>query len=174
MEINSESRIAHSLDTVYTAYRDELPLIARYIPDIKEIRVVARTPSDQGVTVHNLWLADRELPRMIKGVVKPEMMQWDDYAEWHDDEHYVAWTLVIPAFKNQVHCKGRNSFYADGAHTRVVLTGTLQIQLESVPGVPKFMAKKMAPKLEDFIVKLITPNLKRVNESLGAYLDSKS
>ena len=111
---------------------------------------------------------------MIKGVVKPEMMQWDDYAEWNDSETYVAWKLVIPSFKNQVQCTGRNSFYADGANTRVVLTGELHIQLESVPGVPKFMAKKMAPKIEEFIVKLITPNLKRVNESLGQYLDSKS
>jgi hypothetical protein len=174
MQINSESQIAHPLNDVYAAYRDDLPYIASFIPDIKEIRVLSREPSDLGVKLHNLWVADRELPRMLKGVLKPEMMQWDDYADWNDGEHYVAWKLVIPAFKNQVRCEGRNSFYADGDRTRVVLTGNLEIKLESLPGVPKFMAKKLAPKIEEFIVKLITPNLKLVNESLGAYLDSKA
>ena len=174
MKINSESRINHPLDAVYVAYRDELPGIAGYIPDIKEIQVKSRAPSDTGVSIHNLWIADRDLPRMMKGVIKPEMMQWDDFAEWNDGEHYVAWRLVIPAFKSQVRCEGRNSFFADGGGTRVVLTGDLNIRLENVPGMPKFMAKKMAPKIEEFIVKLITPNLKLVNESLGAFLDDRS
>ncbi len=172
MQIHSESRIAHPLDAVYKAYRDDLPLIARFIPDIKEIVVQSREDTPEGVKLHNLWVADKELPKMIKGMVKPEMMQWDDYADWNDSEHYVAWNLVIPAFKTQVRCEGRNSFYADGTGTRVVLTGELHIHLENVPGVPKFMAKKMAPRIEEVIVKLITPNLKRVNDSLGQYLDS--
>ena len=174
MKIHSESLIAHPLDEVYKAYRDELPRIARFIPDIKEILVKSREETPEGVKLHNLWVADRELPKMIKGLVKPEMMQWDDYADWNDGETFVAWRLVIPAFKDQVRCEGRNSFYADGEHTRVVLTGELHIKLENVPGVPKFMAKKMAPKIEEFIVKLITPNLKLVNECLGDYLDSKN
>ena len=173
MQINSESHIAHPLADVYEAYRDQLPKIAEYIPDIKEIRVQSREKSSDGVTIHNLWVAERDLPRMIKGVVKPEMMQWDDFAEWNDAENYVAWRLVIPAFKKQVQCEGRNSFFADGDGTRVVLTGELHIKLENVPGVPKFMAKKLAPKIEEFIVNLITPNLKQVNTSLGQYLDER-
>ena len=173
MQINSESHIAHPLKDVYLAYRDKLPQIASHIPDIKEIRIESREESDEGPTIHNLWVAERDLPKMIKGVVKPEMMQWDDYAQWNDAEHYVSWRLVIPAFKNQVQCEGRNSFFADGEGTRVVLTGELHIKLENVPGVPKFMAKKLAPKIEEFIVNLITPNLKQVNTSLGAYLDAQ-
>ena len=173
MQINSESHIAHPLKDVYLAYRDKLPQIASHIPDIKEIRIESREESDEGPTIHNLWVAERDLPKMIKGVVKPEMMQWDDYAQWNDTDHYVSWRLVIPAFKNQVQCEGRNSFFADGEGTRVVLTGELHIKLENVPGVPKFMAKKLAPKIEEFIVNLITPNLKQVNTSLGAYLDAQ-
>ena len=172
MKIHSESRIHHPVEAVYLAYRDRLPEIARYIPDIKEIRVESREDTDDGCRLHNLWISDKELPAVVRGVVKPEMMRWDDYAEWHDSERYVAWRLVIPTFKDQVRCEGRNTFHVDGAGARVVLTGNLEIKLERVPGVPAFMARRVAPMIEEFIVKLITPNLERVNQSLETYLDA--
>ena len=173
MKIASESRIEHPLEQVYAAYRDELPRIVSHLPDIREIRVESSENTSNGIKLHNRWIADREIPKMLKGIIKPEMLEWDDFAEWHDEAHYVAWTLRIPAFETQVQCSGRNSFYADGSGTRVVLTGELRIRMEQVPGVPKFMAKKLAPRVETFIVKLVTPNLKQVNESLGRYLDAR-
>jgi len=173
VKIFSESRIHHPINRVYTAYRDELPKLADYIPDVKEIVVRSREERPGGPLLHNLWVAHRELPKMIQGIAKPEMMQWDDFADWNDAEQYVAWNLVIPAFKDQVKCSGRNSFYEAGANeTRVVLTGDLQISLTKIPGVPSFMAKRLAPKLEEFIVKLITPNLERTNQALEEYLDA--
>jgi hypothetical protein len=39
--------------------------------------------------------------------------------------------------------------------------------------VPRMIAGPLAPKVEAFIVALITPNLERVNEGLAAYLDEK-
>ena len=73
-------------------------LKSHHIPDIKEIRVESREESEaaQRFTIFG-WLI--ETCKMIKGVVKPEMMQWDDFAQWNDAEHYVSWRLVIPAFK---------------------------------------------------------------------------
>ena len=68
-------------------------------------------------------------------------------------------------------CSGRNHFIDDGDSTRVVLSGQLDIQLKSIPGVPSFLAGRLAPKLEKFIVSLITPNLERVNASLQRFLD---
>lgn len=172
MKIHSESRVHHPVDRVYCAYRDRLPDIAAYIPDVREIRVISREDGPNGPKLHNEWIAAREIPKIAQSVLKPEMLRWDDFAEWHDDEHYVAWTLRIPAFPENVRCAGRNTFIPDGDQaTRVVLSGDLQIHLDRFPGVPRFMAKRIAPKVEEFIVKLITPNLERVNQSLEQYLD---
>ena len=81
--------------------------------------------------------------------------------------------LGDPRFQNRVRCEGRNSFFADGSG-RGGPDRRIAYQLENVPGVPKFMAKKLAPKIEEFIVNLVTPNLKQVNTSLGLYLDAQS
>ena len=172
MKIKSESQIRHPRSTVYTAYRDRLPEVVPYIPDIKEIRVESREQTAQGVRLHNLWIADREIPRMVKGFLKPEMLRWNDYAEWNDEKMLCDWTLQIPAFPDNVTCSGRNSFYADGEQTRVVLTGDLAIN-PKFPGIPRLVASRLAPQIEKFIIMLITPNLERVNQSLGAFLDAQ-
>ena len=66
--------------------RVELPDIAAYMPDVKKIEVLSRRETDDGVKLHNRWYASTELPKMLQSVVKPEWMQWDDYAEWSDSE----------------------------------------------------------------------------------------
>jgi hypothetical protein len=171
MEIRSESRIKYPRDQVYRTYRDRLPEIAKYIPDIREIVVKSREETADRVKLHNEWVAEREIPAFAQAVLKPEHLRWDDHAEWHDDEHYVAWTLKTRAFTDAVRCSGRNTFLEDGAGTRVVLTGELAIDLKEIPGVPGFLAKRIAPQVEKFIVSLVTPNLERVNASIERFLD---
>jgi hypothetical protein len=43
MRIHSESIVRHPRERVFKAYRDELPEIAAYMSDIREIRIVNRT-----------------------------------------------------------------------------------------------------------------------------------
>lgn len=171
MEIHSESRIHYPPQRVYEAYRDRLPEIAAYIPDIREIQVVSREAGTAGPKLHNTWIADRDIPSFASAFLKPEHLRWDDFAEWNDAGRFVAWRLKTRAFTDGVNCAGRNTFIADGDGTRVVLTGDLQIGLTEIPGVPSFLAKRLAPQVEKFIVSLITPNLERVNASIEKFLD---
>ena len=174
MKINSESRIHHPLEQVYACYRDNLPQIAPYTPDIREIIVNAREELAAGPKIHNIWVADRDIPKIAQSILRPEMLRWDDFAEWDDAAKHVDWRLNIPAFPDQVRCSGRNAFFADGPNaTRVILTGDLQINMKKMPGVPRILAGRIAPKLESFIVMLITPNLEKVNQSIERYLDDK-
>ena len=172
MKINSESRIRHPLDAVYAVYRDRLSAVAPLIPDIKEIRVESRVQTDAGVKIHNRWVADREIPKIVQGFVKPHMLQWNDYADWDDANTRCDWTLQIPAFPNNVSASGRTALYADGDHTRVVLTGLLEINPD-FPALPRLLARRLAPQLEKFIVLLITPNMERVNHAIGDFLDAQ-
>ena len=174
MRIHSESLIRHPQPKVYQAYRDRLPEIAEYIPDVKEIVVESREAYDGGVKIHNVWIADREVPVFAKAFLKPEMMRWDDYADWRDAESRVHWKLKLRVFTDQVTCGGTNTFKkVDERTTAVVLEGDLDIDLKNIPGVPKLFAGGLKPKVEKFIVSLITPNLERVNESLQQFLDEK-
>jgi hypothetical protein len=174
MRIHSESIIRHPQASVYEAYRDKLSEIAAYIPDVKEIVVRSRKESEGVVEIHNEWIADRDVPIFARAFLKPEMLRWDDFAVWRDADHQVRWNLKLRLFTDNVRCGGTNTFrkIAD-EETAVTLEGDLDIDLKSMPGVPKFLAGGLKPKVEEFIVSLITPNLEKVNESLQRYLDDR-
>jgi hypothetical protein len=173
VEIRSESRIHHPLDKVFAAYRDRLTEVVAYIPDIREVIVLSREASDRVVTFHNEWVSDRDVPAYAKAILKPEYLRWDDYASWHEDGYYCEWRIKTRAFTEAVECSGRNTFVSDGKGTRVMLSGNLSIDVKEIPGVPKFLAGGIKPKVEKFIISLITPNLEQVNRSLQRFLDEK-
>ena len=174
MKIDSESRIHHPRDRVFAAYRDRLPEVAAYIPDIKEIKVLSRKEEGGAIQLHNEWIAATEIPAAFKMFLKPEHLRWDDFAIWKDGEWACEWRIKTRVFTDAVSCSGRNVFVEDGPDkTRVKLQGDLTIKLEAIPGVPGFLGKRLAPQVESFIVKLITPNLERVNQSLERFMDEK-
>ena len=173
MRIHSESIIRHSRDVAFAAYRDRLPDIVPYLSDIKEIQVASRKESGDSVVLHNVWVADREIPGFMKGFLRPDMLQWDDYADWRSGEMRCHWRLET-FFKKGVLCSGTNTFLSiDHSTTRVVLEGDLSIDLKKIPGVPRLLASRIGPQVEKFIVSLISPNLQRVNDSLQRFLDDQ-
>lgn len=175
MRIQSESRVHHPRDKVFRAYRDRLPEIAAYLSDIREIIVRSREQLGDEIRLHNEWVADREIPKVLQVVVKPEMLRWDDFATWREGALECHWTLKTRAFTESVHCSGTNLFLEDGpGATRVVLTGELRVDLDRLPGVPGILSRKLGPQVEKFVVSLITPNLERVNQSLERFLDDQA
>ncbi len=173
MKIHSVSMIHHPRELVFRAYRDRLSEIAAYIPDIREIAVQTREEADGIVTLHNVWKAQREVPTALKVALKPESLEWDDYATWNEAEFICDWEIKTRVFREKVSCKGRNTFTVQGDLTKVHLTGDLDIDMNKVPGVPRLLARKLGPKIEKFIVSLITPNLEQVNKSLERFLDDQ-
>lgn len=174
MRIHSASFIHFPLECVYPTYRDRLPEVAAFMPDIRLIEVVHRTDTPRGPDILNIWHPENRIPPVAQKVVKPEMLRWEDHAEWDDAHTWVDWRLVIPAFKDQVTCSGRNRFEDAGDRTRVVVEGELDIDIRRIPGVPKLLANRMKPQIEQFIIRLVQPNLEKVNGSLEAFMDQMS
>lgn len=177
MEINASSLIRHPRERVYRAYRDELPKIIAFVPNVEAVNVLSRkeSPDGQRVSLHNEWIGRSEIPKVAQGLVKPEMLRWDDFAEWDEAKQEVRWELKIRMFTEKMRCSGYNRFFVEGPGlTRVHLTGTLDIDLRDIPGVPRFLASSIAPQVEKFIITLIKPNLEQVNDAIGRYLDSQA
>lgn len=173
MQIFSESRIRHPRDAVFRVYRDNLEDIANYIDDIRHIKVLSREDGDGVVKLHNEWASDRDVPRMAQSMIQPEHLLWDDYAQWHESSFHCDWRIETRVFNEAITCSGQNLILKDGDFTIVRLTGDFTVALTEIPGVPKFMAKRLLPQVEKFIVALITPNLEKTNEAVGLYLDAQ-
>jgi hypothetical protein len=171
MKIHSESVIRHAPEKVFATYRDRLPEMAPLLPSIKRIDVANRTEQGPVVTLHNIWYGDQEIPAVAAAFVKPEQLCWDDFATWDASAMTCAWEIRPRAFTAAVSCRGKNRFEAHGEHTRFVMTGDLDIKLDSLPGVPGFMVRRIVPKVEEFILALLRPNFEKTAEAVGRFLD---
>lgn len=173
MKIRSETRLHHSIDKVFEAYRDRMSEVAAFLPDIESIQVLSRVEEDGRVVLHNEWRGDVEIPKVASKFLKPEHLRWDDYATWQTDTRSCSWRIETRVFNDGFSCSGTTKLTEDGDGTRIVLDGDLKIQLQGVPGVPGFLGKRLAPQIEKFVVALIAPNLEKTNEAIGRYLDSQ-
>jgi hypothetical protein len=173
MKFRSESTIAHPRSAVFAAYRDRLPEVVRYLDDISAVNTLARTEAGSEVRLHNEWVSNREIPAVAQAVIKPEHLKWDDFAVWNADRFLCSFEIKTRAFTDSVRCTGTNTFLDDPLGTRVVLEGDFEITNIQVPGVPSFLAKRLVPQIETFIVTLIRPNLEKVNQALGRFLDAQ-
>jgi hypothetical protein len=173
MKFRSESTIAHPRAAVFAAYRDRLPELVPYLDDISAVNVLRRSEEGTLVRMHNEWVSNREIPAVAQAVIKPEHLRWDDHAVWDASAFQCRFEIKTRAFTDSVRCVGTNLFLEDPLGTRVVLEGEFEIKDINVPGVPSFLAKRLVPQIESFIIALIRPNLEKVNQALGRFLDAQ-
>lgn len=175
-KINIKDEVAHDRETVFKTFRDELAELIPHLPDVKDIEVKDREQvDDDTLKVVNLWKAEsEEVPRLARSFIKPEMLEWTDYATWHDDTWSCDWTMEVGFLNEAVTCEGTTTYKAKGENkTEVVIDGKLEVDAKQIPGVPRLGAGKIGSVIEGFVVKLITPNLTNVNRGLESYLKEK-
>ncbi|MCB9680963.1 MAG: hypothetical protein H6733_05775 [Alphaproteobacteria bacterium] len=173
MKFRSESFIAHPREAVFTTYRDKLADVVAFLDDIKQVNVLDRTEKGDTVVLHNEWVSDREIPSVAQAFLKPEQMRWDDYATWDAASYTCTFEIKTRAFTDAVRCVGGDTFLEVDGGTKVILEGDFDVNVTSLPGVPSFLAKRVVPQVEKFIIALIQPNLEKVNEAIGRYLDAQ-
>jgi hypothetical protein len=173
MKLEADARIAFPREVVYSTYRDRLPALVPYLPNIKGITVQKR--EDQGAVskLVNLWEAKGEVPKVAQSVIKPEMLAWLDHATWDQDAWTVDWRIETRMFTENVKCFGHNTYEADGSGCLLKIRGELNVDLKGIPGVPRLLAGTVAPHVEKFVIALLTPNLLSVAKGLDAFLQAE-
>lgn len=178
MKLEADARIAFPRELAYSTYRDRLPEMVPFLPDVKAIHVQSRSDDVDGQAgvskLLNLWEASTEIPKVLQAVIKPEMLAWDDYATWNQDAWTCDWRIETKMFTENVKCWGHNTYEVDGEGTLLKIRGELDVSLKGVPGVPKFLASKIAPQVEKLIVTLLKPNLLSVAKGLQDFLDAEA
>jgi len=161
-------------DDVYVLVRDEMQKLVPFIPNVDKIETVSRERvSDTQTKVINHWYAKADVPSALKSVVKPELFQWKDYALWNDEEHCVEFKIESFYANNLYDLSGKNCFKPVGDDkTELKVSFNLEIHPENLPGVPKFVAKRVKGAIEQLVKRLLTPNLNSLAKGLTDYFDS--
>ena len=163
MKLEADAKMSFPRDVVFTTYRDRLPELAPYLDDIKAITVQKRDDDPPITRILNLWQASTEIPKVAQSNHQA------GHARVAGSRHLERGTSGASIGASRPRSSPRtspaaakNTVLEDGDGSIFQLRGNLEIDLKGVPGVPRFLAGKVKPHVEKFIVQLLTPNLMAV------------
>lgn len=172
MELKHSDRIDAPAFEVYTLVKDKLPEIAKYLPNVEKIEKLSNKTLGSGKTeIINHWYAQVELPTLVKKFLSKELLSWKDKAVWDDTKMCVSYELESFIANNLFEAKGTNYFKAcETGKSELLVTCSVQIHAENIPGVPKLMVRSVLPLIEKVIEKMLQPNLTSLGQGLKAFL----
>ncbi len=175
MKFTIKDSIPFPRQEVFSAQRDQLAELAPYLGDIESITVTERTEEGTVTRLVNIWKANGgDIPKVARSFIKPEMLQWTDYAAWNQDAWECSWNIELGFLPEAVKCTGATRFADKGSRTTVTIEGEITVDGEKIPGVPRFAAKKVGDAVEKFVVNTIKPNLMKTNEGVTAFLKAQN
>ncbi|WP_373047339.1 hypothetical protein [Vulgatibacter sp.] len=171
MELRTEAIIDHPRDVVFRVYRDKLPDLIPYLPNVRGIEVKSRSEKGPVVELVNVWHGGGDIPAAVRSILSDSVLSWTDYAEWNEDEHSCKWRSESHSFKEAVDSRGKNLFVEQGPNRMVIrIEGRIDVDAAKVPGVPRLIAGKAGKLIEGFLIKQVQDNLQEVARGVGRYL----
>lgn len=170
MLISADATLLHPRPVVYATYRDELPRLLAYLPNVRAIDVKSRRSDGARTELVNVWHGGGEIPAVARSFVSEAMLSWTDHATWNEEAWTCDWRTETHAFTEAVDCRGQNRFVEVDGGTRIEIRGELRIDAKKVKGVPSLFAGKVASAVESFLVAKIQPNLVEVTDGLRKLL----
>jgi hypothetical protein len=171
MDIKADVTLAFPLDRVFSTYRDRLPELTEYLPNIRRIQVVSREEAEGEVRLVNEWTGGGDIPKAALAVLKESMLRWTDFATWKAATHEVDWRTEVGAFPGVIASSGRNRFVEAPGGTRLEIRGSLTCDSAKLPGVPRILAGGINPVVEKFLVSQVQVNLVEVAKGVGKLLE---
>ncbi|MCX8071014.1 MAG: hypothetical protein N3C12_00995 [Candidatus Binatia bacterium] len=178
MEFFRETKVHHPAARLLEVMIERMEDIVPFLPNIAAIETLSAKKHRDGTwEIARRWEAKAEqVPKLVQPFLSRELLQWLDHALWVPKEYKVEWRQepVYRAAADLYTCHGTNFFLpqpdAPERESLVRITGSLSVFPEKLPGVPAFVARRVAPQVERFIVRMIEPNLVELAAGLEAYL----
>jgi len=172
MDFAFDADIAGPLGRVWELLRDRLTDLVPYLETVDTIEEVERTDDGGRTHIVNAWQGNSAgVPPFARPFVTKGMTAWRDHATWDSEARTVTWRFEPHRFGKLYTCGGLNYVRAvDAETTRLELRGSLVIHPEHLP-LPGPLARRYAPRIAEWIIAKIKPNLLQVPNAVQAFLD---
>jgi len=130
---------------VFNPSEDEINDLTK-LPNVQGREEVERYEDDKVIRTIVRYYAIGFIPPAARKFVKPHMLSWLEYSTWDKSGMFWEWRNEPYFFKEIITCNGRMSVLAEGARTKRVTRGTLEIRF---------------PVLGEMAEKIILEHLKR-------------
>ena len=173
MDLSADARLPFPRSKVFAAYRDRMPELVPFLPNIKGIEVRARKDAPPITELVNVWHGGGEIPAAARAFLSESMLSWTDHARWDEGAWTCSWRIEAHVFTEAVQCQGVNRFLEEGGETVLQIRGNLVIEPSRLKGVPRMLAGSVARTAEEVLGGKIRPNLVEVSGGLRRYLEQQ-
>ena len=175
MRIQCADPVPMAAQAVFLLIRDEMPKLVPFLHDVDKIEVASRKVEGDVVHLLNVWYGSSErVPGAIKKFLKPEFFSWKDHASWTGATRAATWRLEPRAGAQIFECFGTTRIEEAGPQeSRIVMDINLEIHPDKVPGIPGFIGRSMRGEVEEFVSKMLTPNMRNLAASVRKYGESR-
>ena len=176
MYIKTTTVLKHPTELVWITTRDRLPETVPLLDDIDSVKVQSREEKPDGtVNLVNVWKACPKLSAMVTSRVRPEMLAWNDHAEWSRRDFECKWRIEPHFFADRIKCSGLTRYEPamGGRGTRITFETEIELHTRDLPGVPAVLEGAVSKAIESFVAVLIPQNFRKVAQAVGGLLDMK-
>jgi len=181
MHFEEVDSVSHAAGLVLETMIERMEAIVPFLPNVESIETLEVKSLKNGRTrILRRWQGKADsMPAALRPFLPRDILAWLDTALWVPAEYRVEWTqsTCMEGVAQLYACSGVNYFepHPDDPQrrTRIRITGDLRVHAERLPGIPGFLAQRLAPQVERFIVGLITPNLTDLAKGLQRYFDAQ-
>ena len=176
MKISAVDIIKHPVERVWPVLRDDLPKLADLLDDIESVTITSYKKTAHLCKVVNKWKALPHLPAAVMKHLKPTMLCWTDYAEWHEQKKECRWSIQFDYFPDTIRCSGTTTFNPamGGRGTRVTFIGNADWQGQEHSIVPGYVGQAVYKSVEPLIRSFIPRNFRKLTAAVARYLDGES
>jgi hypothetical protein len=171
MRLDVSVEIPFARAEIFAVYRDKLPELVPYLPNVRGITVTSRVDEGQISKFVNRWKGGGDIPAAVRKFLSADLLEWDDHATWDATKFTTQWRTIVPAFKDAVDAQGWNYYDELGPKlTRYRIEGELKVDAGKIRGVPRLLSGTISPVVETFLVGAIKPNLISTAKGVEQYL----
>jgi hypothetical protein len=170
MRIDLSDPLPLSAEDVFHLIRDDMPSLVPYMEGADSITVTSRVETEDEVALVNRWIGSMDtVPAAVKKFAKQDLISWDDHATWTTSTKSCRWRLQPLKNIGIFSCAGTTTVLEDGDTAKLAMAIDLEIYPDRVPGVPKFLARRIRPQIEKFISGHLTKSMRNLALSIRAY-----
>lgn len=175
MNIEGKQKITHPAKLAFETIRDKCPELVPFMPNIESVETLSREEKPPIVNLHNRWQGTNDdVPRLIRPFISKDLVAWEDKAIWNEKTLVCEWTIEPIRAKGVFTAKGTSTISDLGnGECMFIFDSIMEVHPEKVPGIPKFLAKKVREPIEQFIGNSLRTNATGIALAVQKYLDSK-
>ena len=170
MRLEVDAAIPFPRERVWAAYRDRLPELVVFLPNVRRIEQRSRKEDGPRTQLVNVWYGGGEIPKVAQHWISEALLSWTDYADWDLTDWSCHWRMEPHVFSRALLASGVNRYSEKDGMTLLRIEGEIAVDPKHLDGVPRLFASPAARAAERIIVGRVKPNLVQIAQGVGEML----